>query len=111
MAQTLYEILQVSPLASRAVIKAAYRSLAQQHHPDKVPDDPDAGDRLAAINRAFAVLYDPAKRAAHDTSLELAAKPQAENAARDQTDERRGGNVQRRPLNNKGTRRFVFRSL
>ena len=38
---SLYELLEVSPNASAAVIKAAYRCLVQQHHPDK-----KAGDRI-----------------------------------------------------------------
>ncbi|MBS0336912.1 MAG: DnaJ domain-containing protein, partial [Proteobacteria bacterium] len=63
---SLYEILEVSPNASAAVIKAAYRCLAQQHHPDKNPGDRTAEARLSLINQAYAVLADPVLRARYD---------------------------------------------
>ena len=62
----LYEVLEVSPNASAAVIKAAYRCLVQQFHPDKNPGDPTAAERLSLINQAYAVLADPLQRARYD---------------------------------------------
>jgi|CXWL01.1.fsa_nt_gi molecular chaperone DnaJ len=62
----LYEILEVSPNASTAVIKAAYRCLVQQHHPDKNPGDTASAERLSLINQAYAVLSDPLQRARYD---------------------------------------------
>lgn len=62
----LYEILEVSPNASAAVIKAAYRCLAQQCHPDKNAGDPASVERLSLINQAYAVLADPLQRARYD---------------------------------------------
>jgi DnaJ-class molecular chaperone len=64
--KSFYETLEVSPCASHFVIRAAYRSLAQHYHPDKNPNDADAGQRLTCINRAYAVLSDPVKRQAYD---------------------------------------------
>jgi molecular chaperone DnaJ len=64
---SLYEILEVSPRASPAVIRAAYRCLAQRHHPDKNPHSAEAGPRLAMINLAYAVLSDVHQRRAYDT--------------------------------------------
>lgn len=61
----LYRLLQVDPEADAEIIGAAYRKLAQRHHPD-VTDDPAAADRMAAINAAWEVLRDPARRAAYD---------------------------------------------
>lgn len=66
---TLYEILEVSPRASTEVIRAAYRCLAQHHHPDKNPGDAIANERLAQINHAYAILSDPVKRRSYDRRL------------------------------------------
>ncbi|MBC7917414.1 MAG: J domain-containing protein [Rhodoferax sp.] len=63
---SFYETLEVSPRASLCVIRAAYRCLAQRHHPDKNPDSDDAGERLTTINRAYSVLSDPEKRHDYD---------------------------------------------
>jgi len=59
----LYEVLQVRRGAEPEVIRAAYRALARKHH----PDFGGTPERMAAINEAWAVLGDPAKRAAHDS--------------------------------------------
>jgi curved DNA-binding protein CbpA len=66
---TLYEILEVSPNASSAVIKAAYHCLAQRCHPDKNPNDPDATARMCSISHAYAVLSDPLLRARYDDKM------------------------------------------
>lgn len=63
---TLYETLEVSPQASPSVIRAAYRCLAQHHHPDKHLNSGDAGQRVAQINFAYSVLADPVKRRGYD---------------------------------------------
>ena len=63
---SLYDALEVSPQASALVIKAAYRCLAQRHHPDKNAGAVAASERLAQINYAYAVLSDPAKRLRYD---------------------------------------------
>ena len=70
-----YEILEVSPLASREVLRAAYKSLMQRHHPDRRPHDADTAHRAALIAQAYAVLSDGHKRAAYDALLaRLAAR-------------------------------------
>ena len=63
---SLYDALEVSPQASASVIKAAYRCLAQRHHPDKNAGALAASERLAQINYAYAVLSDPVKRLRYD---------------------------------------------
>ena len=67
----LYEILEVSPKARPAVIKAAYRCLVQENHPDKHPGDPEAAARMSMINHAYSVLADPAKRARYDARMNI----------------------------------------
>lgn len=62
-----YKVLQVDPEAEDEVIQAAYRRLAQKYHPDRSPG-PEAAARMVAINAAWDVLRDPARRADHDRS-------------------------------------------
>src|SRR5687767_776232 len=57
-----YEVLKVSPKATRAEIKSAYRRLARKLHPDKNNGAPET-----AI--AYEVLYDPTERARYDQQL------------------------------------------
>lgn len=61
-----YDILGVSENASAKEIKKAYRKLAQQYHPDRNPDDPDAEDRFKEVQEAYAVLSDEEKRKKYD---------------------------------------------
>jgi curved DNA-binding protein CbpA len=64
-----YEVLEVSQTASPEVIKAAYKSLMQLHHPDRNPGDAKAVDRSVAVALAYEVLSDPSRRAAYDLEL------------------------------------------
>jgi DnaJ-class molecular chaperone len=50
-------------------IRAAYRLLARQHHPDLNPGSPEANGRTSAINAAYAVLSDPAQKQTYDRQL------------------------------------------
>ncbi len=60
-----YEILGVSRSASDDEIKAAFRKLARQYHPD-VNKEADAEEKFKEINEAYGVLSDPEKRARYD---------------------------------------------
>ncbi len=70
-----YEVLGVARSASEADIRAAFRRLAMQHHPDKNPDDPSAAERFKDINNAYQILSDEQKRAAFDRFGAAAFRP------------------------------------
>lgn len=61
-----YETLGVAKDASPRQIKDAFRKLAFRYHPDRNIDDSAAADRMKAVNEAYAVLSDPAKRKRYD---------------------------------------------
>ena len=60
-----YDILGVSRSASADELKAAFRKLARQFHPD-VNKETGAEEKFKEINEAYAILSDPEKRAAYD---------------------------------------------
>jgi len=61
-----YEVLGIDRQAAAAEIKAAYRRLALQHHPDRNPGDHAAEERFKEVSLAYAVLGDEAKRTHYD---------------------------------------------
>ena len=54
-----YQVLGVSRSASDEEIKAAYRKLAQQYHPDLHPGDADAAQKMKEINAAYDQIKNP----------------------------------------------------
>jgi molecular chaperone DnaJ len=64
--QDYYELLGVPRGADEAAIKAAYRRMAKECHPDRHNGCRDQEARFKAINEANDVLKDPQKRAAYD---------------------------------------------
>jgi hypothetical protein len=69
---TFYDLLQVSHAATADDIRAAYRRLAREHHPDRGGAD---GDRMARINQAYEVLSDAERRAHYDQALSQRPEP------------------------------------
>jgi hypothetical protein len=84
----LYEILQVSPRATLAVIQAAYRVLARNYHPD-VNAGPSSTGSMRRLNAAYTVLADPTRRAQYDVQRPVSPWRGAV---------RSGGRVRRRPV-------------
>lgn len=61
-----YEILGVPEEAGHYEIKAAFKRLAMQYHPDKHAGDPAMEERFKEINMAYQVLSDPIEKANYD---------------------------------------------
>lgn len=73
-----YATLGVSRDATPDQIKAAFRKLARQYHPDVAKDKKTAEEKFKEVNEANEVLSDPVKRKKYD---ELGANWQNEGAA------------------------------
>ena len=66
MATDFYDLLGVPRGADDKAIKAAYRKLAMECHPDRHGGCTDKEAHFKAISEAYDVLKDPQKRAAYD---------------------------------------------
>lgn len=66
MKRDYYEVLGVSRTSSAQEIKAAYRKLALQFHPDKNPGNAEAEEKFKEASEAYACLSDEEKRAKYD---------------------------------------------
>ncbi|HEX7067384.1 MAG TPA: DnaJ domain-containing protein [Candidatus Limnocylindria bacterium] len=62
-----YAVLQVVPTCEQEVVHAAFKALALKYHPDRDATR-RAADKMAELNRAYALLRDERSRAAHDRS-------------------------------------------
>jgi tetratricopeptide (TPR) repeat protein len=81
MSQDYYETLQVHPKADQDAITAAYARLCELYDPAKLDGAAEelsdlARQRRDAIERAFAVLGDPTRRAAYDAEQAAPAHEQ-----------------------------------
>jgi molecular chaperone DnaJ len=61
-----YDILGVAKDATKEDIKASYRKLALQYHPDRNPDNKEAEDKFKEATEAYEVLSDDGKRQRYD---------------------------------------------
>src|SRR5829696_1771422 len=61
-----YKVLKISPKASTAEIKTAYRRLARKMHPDVNGGTEEATREFALIAKSYEVLSNPQERAFYD---------------------------------------------
>ncbi|PQV64248.1 DnaJ domain-containing protein [Abditibacterium utsteinense] len=66
-----YSVFDVPQSANFETLRAVYRRLARENHPDIASDKLAATARMAQINRAWAILGDENRRAAFDAELRL----------------------------------------
>jgi len=76
-----YVVLNIAMDAPDAVVRAAYRVLAAQFHPDRHAADPAMLQRMQAVNAAWRVLSDPTLRAEHDAQLRRQWRRRASDSA------------------------------
>lgn len=72
---TYYDLLEIAPNAPADDVRRAYHRAVRRYHPDVNPS-PDAAQRTALLNDAWATLRDPAARAAYDRSIRPQPQPQ-----------------------------------
>ena len=72
---THYNTLGLDRDCTEAQIRAAYRILAKQQHPDRNQQSSDAVKRTQALNAAYEILGDPERRLAYDAELHVPATP------------------------------------
>ena len=76
-----YLTLGLDRRCSEEQVRTAYRVLAKLHHPDVNGGSRESISRTQALNAAYEVLSDPARRAAYDREL-AATKPVAAKRGR-----------------------------
>ena len=81
MLTTHYDALQVAHDASDAVIRAAYKCLAQKYHPDRYDGPPaEADQKTKMLNEAYSVLSDPERRKQYNESIAVRERSAASSA-------------------------------
>lgn len=88
-----YKTLDISPKATTAEIKQAYRRLAKLFHPDSQSETADT-EKIIRINAAYEILGDPSRRRSYDQQL-LRQVPQPERQNRQQRTARAQEHYQR----------------
>ena len=70
-----YEVLGVEYDADFEIIKARYRILVRENHPDIAPDKVAANERMVVILEAWRTLSDPDRRARVDAQRNAFSRP------------------------------------
>jgi curved DNA-binding protein CbpA len=96
-----YSLLQVSPSADEKAVRAAYRRLAKDCHPDLHPGDLQAEERFKALTQAYHILGDAEKRRLYDLGRigpDGAARAAVDPLKRGKKARSAGGGVFREPF-------------
>lgn len=75
-----YKVLGISPNATDAQVKEAYRALAKKYHPDNYIGNPIADlatEKMKEINEAYDTIMAQRRRGAGNTGTSSAGNPQA----------------------------------
>jgi hypothetical protein len=71
-----YQLLEISPQATVAELRQAFRHLSKRYHPDTTTLPPaEAREAFTRLRQAYAVLADPDSRRAYDAALQRPAPP------------------------------------
>jgi len=68
-----FSVLNISPLATKAEIRQAYRELARRWHPDRFMEGPErdwAGEKMAEINAAYRACLNRPTRQGFDNEAD-----------------------------------------
>ena len=78
--ENYYEVLQVSPSATKEIIDKAYKTLAKKYHPDANPVEKKqwAEENFKRINAAYEIISDDEKRKKYDEQLKRIKKQEDE---------------------------------
>lgn len=80
-----YTVLGLKRTATPPEIKAAYKQLAIQYHPDKHRGDLHFEERFKQVNEAYQVLSNPQKRRLYDLKLDYVVQQQRAHQYAQQT--------------------------
>lgn len=81
---THYDNLKVARDAPPEVIRAAYKTLSQKHHPDRNGNSKEAIRIIQLINTAYEVLSDPVRRKEHDEWIARTEREQDQDPVRNE---------------------------
>lgn len=70
-----YQTLNLSPNATLAEIKQAFRQLARRFHPDLHPGDPQAAEKFRQIRQSYEILANETQRRQYDRARQQQAAP------------------------------------
>lgn len=86
-----YKVLGVNAWATDKEIKASYRKLAKQYHPDVTGEDPVKAGKMYVIQEAYNILSDPKQREAYNARSRDGASGAASGASGGAACTHRGG--------------------
>jgi DnaJ-class molecular chaperone len=78
----LYATLGLDRRCTFAQIRAAYRLLAKQHHPDRNPEATESLARTQELNAAYETLSDPSRRRVYDRDLDASKETSSTRGGR-----------------------------
>lgn len=84
--KNFYQTLGLLNVADDVVIKAAYKALAQKHHPDKHKSNKEFHTQVMAdLNEAYAAIGTKARRKAYDEAVKRSAQSHRQTTAQSGT--------------------------